>query len=78
MSNPIAVPSVSVTYAKDGTSTKANALGMRPMQVYILDGLLNNASEIQPDTIHGDTQAQSATVFALAYLFGHYPDAQNS
>ncbi|NJN04415.1 MAG: DEAD/DEAH box helicase [Leptolyngbyaceae cyanobacterium SL_1_1] len=32
MSNPIAVPSVSVTYAKDGTSTKANALGMRPMQ----------------------------------------------
>ncbi|MBD2060751.1 DEAD/DEAH box helicase [Funiculus sociatus GB2-A5] len=32
MSKPIAVPSVSVTYAKDGTSTKANALGMRPMQ----------------------------------------------
>ena len=38
--------------------------------VYILDGLLNNSSEIQPDTIHGDTQAQSATVFALAYLLG--------
>jgi TnpA family transposase len=38
--------------------------------VYILDGLLNNTSEIQPDTIHGDTQAQSATVFALAYLLG--------
>ncbi|MBD1860035.1 MULTISPECIES: DEAD/DEAH box helicase [Leptolyngbya] len=32
MSNPIAIPSVSVTYAHDGTSTKANALGMRPMQ----------------------------------------------
>ncbi|WP_239651913.1 DEAD/DEAH box helicase [Neosynechococcus sphagnicola] len=32
MSNPIAIPSVSVTYAQDGTSTKANALGMRPMQ----------------------------------------------
>ncbi len=32
MSQPTAVPSVSVTYAQDGTSTKANALGMRPMQ----------------------------------------------
>lgn len=32
MSQPIAVPSVSVTYAQDGTSTKANELGMRPMQ----------------------------------------------
>jgi TnpA family transposase len=38
--------------------------------VYLLDGLLNNTSEIQPDTIHGDTQSQSATVFALAYLLG--------
>lgn len=27
-----AVPSVSVSYARNGTSTKANALGMRPMQ----------------------------------------------
>ncbi|QXL85210.1 DEAD/DEAH box helicase [Comamonas sp. NLF-1-9] len=27
-----AVPSVSVTYARNGVSTKANALGMRPMQ----------------------------------------------
>ena len=26
------VPSISVTYARNGTSTKANALGMRPMQ----------------------------------------------
>ncbi len=32
MSNPIAIPSVSVTYAQDGTSTRINALGMRPMQ----------------------------------------------
>jgi hypothetical protein len=32
MSQPTAIPSVSVTYAKDGTSTKANELGMRPMQ----------------------------------------------
>jgi superfamily II DNA or RNA helicase len=32
MSNPIAIPAVSVTYTHDGTSTKSNALGMRPMQ----------------------------------------------
>jgi superfamily II DNA or RNA helicase len=32
MSKPIAIPSVSVTYAQDGTSTRPNALGMRPMQ----------------------------------------------
>ncbi len=32
MSNPIAIPAVSVTYAQDGTSTSSNALGMRPMQ----------------------------------------------
>jgi len=34
-SNPTkayAVPSVSVTYARNGASTRANALGMRPMQ----------------------------------------------
>ncbi len=30
--NARAVPSVSVTYARNGVSTKANALGMRPMQ----------------------------------------------
>lgn len=38
--------------------------------VYILDGLLNNVSDIQPDTTHGDTQAQSETVFGLSYLLG--------
>ena len=34
MSDPIPVPSVSVTvtYAQDGSSTRSNALGMRPMQ----------------------------------------------
>lgn len=32
MNKPIAVPAVSVTYAQHGTSTKSNALGMRPMQ----------------------------------------------
>jgi len=37
---------------------------------YILDGLLNNTSDIQPDTVHGDTQAQSYPVFGLAYLLG--------
>ena len=38
--------------------------------VYILDGLLKNSSDIQPDTIHADTQGQSTPVFALAYLLG--------
>lgn len=32
MSNARAIPAVSVSYTQDGTSTKANALGMRPMQ----------------------------------------------
>ncbi|HEX9868214.1 MAG TPA: transposase, partial [Candidatus Tectomicrobia bacterium] len=36
--------------------------------VYILDGLLENRSEIRPDTLHADTQGQSETVFGLAYL----------
>ena len=38
--------------------------------VYILDGLLKNQSDIQPDTIHADTQGQSTPVFGLAYLLG--------
>jgi TnpA family transposase len=38
--------------------------------IYILDGLIKNESEIQPDTLHGDTHAQSAPVFGLAYLLG--------
>jgi len=38
--------------------------------IYILDGLTKNESDIQPDTLHGDTQAQSAPVFGLAYLLG--------
>jgi len=38
--------------------------------VYILDGLLKNTSDIQPDTIHADTQGQSAPVFGLATLLG--------
>ena len=38
--------------------------------VYILDGLVKNESDIQPDTLHGDTQAQSAPVFGLSHLLG--------
>ncbi|WP_432262773.1 Tn3 family transposase [Cupriavidus sp. TMH.W2] len=38
--------------------------------IYILDGLIKNDSDVQPDTLHGDTQAQSAPVFGLAYLLG--------
>ena len=38
--------------------------------VYIVEGLLKNASEAQPDTIHADTQGQSYPVHALALLFG--------
>jgi TnpA family transposase len=38
--------------------------------VYILDGLINNQSDIKPDTLHGDTQAQSTPVFGLAHLLG--------
>lgn len=38
--------------------------------VYILDGLIPNDATIRPDTIHGDTQAQSGPVFGLSCLFG--------
>jgi TnpA family transposase len=38
--------------------------------VYILDGLLQNKSILQPDTIHADTQGQSEVVFGLAHLLG--------
>lgn len=38
--------------------------------VYILDWLHQNQSDVQPDTLHGDTHAQSYPVFALAYLLG--------
>jgi hypothetical protein len=36
----------------------------------ILDGLLKNRSEIQPDTLHADTQGQSEPVFGLCRLLG--------
>ena len=38
--------------------------------IYILDGLHDNPTNIRPDTIHGDTHAQSCTVFGLSYLLG--------
>jgi len=38
--------------------------------VYILDGLTKNMSDVQPDILHGDTQAQSAPVYGLAFLLG--------
>lgn len=38
--------------------------------VEIIEGLLKNDSDVQPDIIHGDTQSQSTVVFAFAYLLG--------
>lgn len=38
--------------------------------VAILEGLLKNKSDLNPTTIHADTQGQSTVVFALAYLLG--------
>jgi hypothetical protein len=32
--------------------------------------ILKNISELQPDTLHADTQGQSEPVFGLAYLLG--------
>ncbi|MCA1677608.1 MAG: transposase, partial [Actinobacteria bacterium] len=38
--------------------------------VYIIEGLLKNVSDAEPDTIHADTQGQSYPVHGLAHLFG--------
>jgi TnpA family transposase len=38
--------------------------------VYIIEGLLKQQSEADPDTIHADTQGQSYPVHALSHLFG--------
>lgn len=38
--------------------------------VYILDALLENQSDLQPDIVHADTQGQSEPVFGLAHLLG--------
>jgi TnpA family transposase len=37
---------------------------------YILDFIQQTDCAIKPDTIHADTQGQSAAIFALAYLLG--------
>ena len=38
MSSSISLPSVSVKYAQDGSSTESNALAMRPMRCNRADG----------------------------------------
>lgn len=38
--------------------------------IYILDGLIENESDIRPDTLHGDTHAQNYAVFAVSFLLG--------
>jgi len=38
--------------------------------IYIIDGLLQNQSDLQPRRLHADTQGQSTPVFALAHLLG--------
>jgi len=38
--------------------------------VFILDGLLEGRSDIEPDTVHSDSHGQTAVVFGLAYLLG--------
>jgi len=38
--------------------------------IYIIDGLLNNRSDIHLRKVHADTQGQSTTVFALTRLLG--------
>jgi TnpA family transposase len=38
--------------------------------IYIIEGLLKNASVIPPGRIHADTQGQSTPVFAFSYLLG--------
>ncbi|MEC5383980.1 Tn3 family transposase, partial [Aurantimonas sp. C2-6-R+9] len=37
---------------------------------HILDGLLKNRSQLQPDTLHADTQGQSEPVFGLSRFLG--------
>jgi TnpA family transposase len=36
----------------------------------ILDYLVVNDSDVRPDTIHADTQGQSAAILGLAHLLG--------
>ena len=43
--------------------------------IYILEGLLKNKSDIQPDTVHADTQGQTTPVFALSLPARYQADA---
>lgn len=38
--------------------------------IYILDAPVENTSDLQPTTVHADTQGQALPVFGMAYLFG--------
>ncbi len=38
--------------------------------VYILDGLLRNRSDIEPEIVHSDTHGQTESIFGLAHLLG--------
>lgn len=38
--------------------------------VHLIDGLMENESDIQPTRIHGDTHAQSTVVFGISHLLG--------
>ena len=38
--------------------------------VHILDALMKNRSQVQPDTLHADTQGQNEPVFGLCRLLG--------
>ncbi|AKS16232.1 hypothetical protein AEA00_10000 [Xanthomonas campestris pv. campestris] len=44
--------------------------------IYILDGLLANTSDIQPEIVHGDTQAQLGASSSRSRLFGDNIDWQ--
>ena len=38
--------------------------------VHLIDGLMENESDIQPEKIHRDTHAQSTVLFGFAHLLG--------
>jgi len=38
--------------------------------LHLLDGIMENNSDIKPSTVHGDTHAQSTVIFGLAHLLG--------
>jgi len=38
--------------------------------VYLLDAMVENESDLKPDTIHGDTHAQNLAIFGISHLLG--------